>query len=226
MKMLKKLASENENSTPSLPSLKNSKPSTDKIEKEKMILKILKYQESKRFGERIKKGLGIKYTRTQLLKCSNDNLESILYRIRIFLNNSNLDAVFDHMVRYTAKGYEDFVSNFYDIEGFSDILLSNPAWWDLVEKYKIEQEMPDIPPSLQMVYIIASTTYIAHLQNQLKERRSKPIKPQKEEIVILDEDDKKYGASPNKVRPVSKKSKMNQDEALLKRTKKSVGQIL
>lgn len=213
MKMLKKLASENENPTPSPLPKNSSKPSSDKIEKEKMISKILKYQDSKRFGDRIKKGLGIKYTRTQLLKCSNDNLDSILYRIRIFLNNSNLDAVFDHMVRYTAKGYEDFVSNFYDIEGFSDILLSNPAWWDLVEKYKIEQEMPDIPPSLQMVYIIASTTYIAHLQNQLKERRSKPIKVEKkEEIVIVDKDDKK--------------SQMGQDEPLLKRTKKSVGQIL
>ena len=55
-----------------------------KTDKEKLILKIFKYQNNKRFGENIKKNLGLKYTRSQLLKCSIENLESILFRIRNF----------------------------------------------------------------------------------------------------------------------------------------------
>lgn len=150
------------------------RPTGGTTDKEKLILKILKYQNNKRFGARIKKDLSMKYTRGQLLKCSITNLESILFRIRNYLNSSNMDAVFDHMTRYAAKGYEDLMSQFYDIEGFSDMLLQNPAFWDALERYKIEQEMPDIPPSMQMFYIIASTTYISHLQNQMKAIKQKP----------------------------------------------------
>ena len=142
-----------------------------KVDKEKLILKILKYLNSKRFGPKLKSDLGIKYTRTQLLKCSKDNLEGILFRIRNYLNTQNMDVVFEHMARYTAKGYEDLVSNFYDIEGFSDILMQNPAFWDAFERWKIEHEMPDIPPSMQLMYIIASTTYIAHLQKGIKNNK-------------------------------------------------------
>lgn len=142
----------------------------DKVGKEKKIMKILKYLGSKRFGAKLKSELGIKYTRPQLLKCSNDNLDAILFRIRNYLNTRNMDMVFEQMARYTAKGYEDLVSNFYDIEGFSDLLMQNPAFWDAFERWKIEHEMPDVPPSVQMMYIIASTTYIAHLQKQVKIR--------------------------------------------------------
>ena len=178
-------------------------------------MKILKYQESKRFGDRIKKGLGIKYTRAQLLKCSNENLGAILYRIRTFLNNSNLDAVFEHMARYTARSYEELVSNFYDIEGFSDLLLSNPAFWDAFERWKIEKEMPEIPPSFQMLYMIISTTYLAHLQNKVKNQNN-PAKfksQEPKEIVITDKDDKKQMSN-------------NISTPLVKKTRNRVGSIL
>ena len=133
MKEQKQLASVEHSNT--LSQLNNGNRAT---EKEKLIMKILKYQGNRRFGEKIKKGLGIKYTRQQLLKCSNENLEAILYRIKTFLNNVNMDAVWEHMARHTAKGYEELVSNFYDIDGFSDLVLSNPAFWDAFERYKIE----------------------------------------------------------------------------------------
>lgn len=154
----------------------NSSPIHDtntKIDKEKLILKILKYQSNKRFGPKIKKDLGLKYTRPQLLKCSFENLESILFRIRNYLNSQNMDAVFEHMATFTAKGYEDFISNLgYDIDGFSDMLLANPSFWDQLERYKIEKEVIDIPPSFQLMYIVATTTYIAHLQNTIKQNKT------------------------------------------------------
>ena len=145
-----------------------TKKRENKVDKEKKILKILKYQNSQRFGSRIKKDLGIKYTRVQLLKCSVENLDSILFRIRNYLNTSNMDHVFEHLARYAAKGYEDVVSQFVDIDGFSDLLLQNPAFWDAYSIWQIEREMPELPPSIQMLYIVSSTTYIAYLQNKVK----------------------------------------------------------
>ena len=152
------------------------------IVKEDLITKIIKYQTNKRFGPIVNKELGMKYTRTQLTKYSVDNLETILHRIRTHLNTRNMDQVFEHMAKVTAKGYEDLVSGFgYNIEGFSDLLLANPSWHDAFERWKIERKIPDIPPSFQLMYIIASTTYMAHIQNQkyeiLKERKAQKDQP-------------------------------------------------
>ena len=155
------------------------------IVKEDLISKILKYQSNKRFGNIINKELGFKYTRTQLTKYSVDNLETILHRIRTHLNTRNMDQVFEHMAKVTAKGYEDLVSGFgYNIEGFSDLLLANPAFHDAFERWKIERKIPEIPPSFQLMYIIASTTYMAHIQNKkydvLREKKVQKADPKPE----------------------------------------------
>ena len=137
------------------------------IIKEDMIAKILKYQSNKRFGGIINKELGFKYTRLQLSKFKIETLETILHRIRTHLNTRNMDQVFEHMAKVTAKGYEDVVSGFgYNIDGFSEMLIQNPAFHDAFERWKIERKAVNIPPSLQLMYIIASTTYIAHTQNK------------------------------------------------------------
>lgn len=193
-------------------------PETDftKTDKEKLILKILKYQSNKRFGERIKKNLGIKYTRAQLIKNNQESLESILFRIRNYLNSQNLDAVFEHMAQFSAKGYEDLVCGIgYDISGFSSILLQNPSFWDNLERYKIERHIPDIPPAMQLVYIITSTTYIAHLQNNIQapsktEQSSKsPSKPSK-----------------SKTKSTNKKVDTNKDKNTSTDTKMNVGDVI
>lgn len=135
--------------------------------KEEIIMKILRYQNSKRFGDYINKTLKIKYSREQLSKISVDRLESILHRIRINLNNRNVDAMIDSMVQTCAVGYEHTISNFYDITGFTELLLNNPGFHDAVERYKCECQMPDIPPGLQIGYIVASTTLAAHSLNEM-----------------------------------------------------------
>lgn len=146
---------------------KKQEPSKGVI-KEEHITKILKYQTNKRFGTIINKELGFKYSRAQLTKYSIDNLETILHRIRTHLNTRNMDKVFEHMAKVTAKGYEDLVSGFgYDIEGFSELLLANPSFHDAFERWKIEKSnIPDVPPSFQLMYIVASTTYMAHIGNK------------------------------------------------------------
>ena len=154
------------------------------IEKEEAIDKIIKYQTNIRFGPIITKELGFKYTRTQLSKQSIDQLETILHRIRTHLNSRNMDQVFEHMAKITAKGYEELVTGFgYNIEGFQQLLFENPAFHDAFERWKIEKKIPDVPPSFQLMYIVASTTYIAHLQNQhlvkTKDIKKEPLqKPQ------------------------------------------------
>ena len=146
----------------------NNKNNDDHIEKENMINKIIKYETNKRFGPIINKELGFKHSRAQLSKLKNDNLETILHRIRTYLNTRNMDQVFQHMAKVSAKGYEELVTGMgYNIEGFQEILFQNPSFHDAFERWKIENgtNIPNIPPSLQLMYIIASTTYIAHISN-------------------------------------------------------------
>ena len=153
------------------------------IVKEDLVNKIIKYQSNARFGTIINKELGIKYTRNQLSKYTIDNLETILHRIRTHLNTRNMDHVFEHMAKVTANGYEDLVTGFgYNIEGFSDLLFANPAFHDAFERWKIEQKIPEIPPSLQLVYIIAATTYMAHLNAPRKSVQETKIEPPKKKI--------------------------------------------
>lgn len=176
--------------------------SQDLVKKEDLIRVILKYEGNERFGGTLKKELGFKHTRNQLTKLDVDDLEVILHRIRTHLNTRNMDQVFNHMVKQSAKGYEDIVTGFgYDIRGFEEILLSNPAFWDAFERWKIEQKIPDVPPSLQLMYLVASTTFIAHKRNTiLDEKKSRddtiiprpPLKKRTQpskDIEIIDSDD-------------------------------------
>ena len=148
---------------------------------------ILKYQQSKRFGPILKKDLKLNYTRDTLSRKKINQIEVILHRIRSFLNSRNLDAVFEHMASTCAIGYEKTVTPFYNIDGFSQILLQNPDFWDCLERWKIERELPNIPPHLQMLYIVASTTITAHEINKLKS----PAVATQPDLVIVDKDDKK-----------------------------------
>ena len=183
--------------TPSDPTpVKKTDVKNKEIEKEDLITKIIKYQNNKRFGTIINKELGFKYTRPQLSKQSIDGLETILHRIRTHLNTRNMDQVFEHMAKVTAKGYEDLVSGFgYNIEGFQEILFQNPAFHDAFERWKIERKIPDIPPSFQLMYIIASTTYIAHLQNkhvvanrEIKQEPPKKLQTKPDNMIISDDE--------------------------------------
>ena len=167
------------------------------IEKENYITKILKYQSNRRFAPIINKEMGLKYTRNQLTKLKPDNLEAILHRIRTHLNNRNMEQVIEHMIKVSAKGYEDVITGFgYDITGFQSLLFENPAFHDSVQRYLIEREVPDVPPSLQILYIVASTTYMAHLNNQslvaIREKKNEPPQPKPERIQQKkDKDEKK-----------------------------------
>ena len=148
--------------------------------KEEKIMQVLNYQNSSRFGNDVRKTLKFNYTRDQLVKKSIDQIDNILFRIRNYLNNRGMNGIYEQMVRTTAVGYENLVTNFgYDITGFGDMLFANPAFWDSFERWKIEKTLPDVPPSLQLMYIVSSTTLLAHMKNKqlpppARSDRSKP----------------------------------------------------
>jgi hypothetical protein len=169
--------------------------------KESLIMKIQKYQSSRRFGPYITKELKITQSREQLTKLSIDRLENILHRIRINLNNRNMDSIMETMTITCAKGYETTVSNFYDIDGFTELLTANPGFWDAFERWKIEREMPEIPPCIQLAYIIATTTFAAHSFNASKvsiikentESKSSAKSKPEEDLIIKDDDNFEIG---------------------------------
>lgn len=135
--------------------------------KEQKIMQVLNYQNSSRFGNDVRKTLKFNYTRDQLVKKSIDQIDNILFRIRNYLNNRGMNGIYEQMVRTSAVGYENLVTNFgYDITGFGEMLFANPAFWDSFERWKIEKTLPDVPPSLQLMYIVSSTTLLAHMKNK------------------------------------------------------------
>ena len=151
--------------------------------KEDRVMRILNYQNSARFGGGIRKELKFNYTRDQLMKKSIDQIDNVLYRIRNYLNNRGMDGIYEQMVRTSAMGYEKVVSEFYEIEGFSEMLMQNPAFWDAFERWKIERTLPDIPPSLQLMYIVGSTTLLAHMKNNAIIEKPIPKKPIPKDII-------------------------------------------
>lgn len=130
------------------------------------MMQVLNYQNSSRFGNDVRKTLKFNFTREQLVKKSVDQIDNILFRIRTYLNNRGMNGIYEQMVRTSAMGYETIVSEFYDIEGFSDMLFANPSFWDAFERWKIERKLPDIPPGMQLMYIVSSTTLLAHMKNK------------------------------------------------------------
>ena len=164
-KQIEKMMDTVQTAPTSLPQNPKSSSKQNKLNiKEDKMMRVLNYQNSARFGNGIRKDLKFSYTRDQLSKKTIEQIDNILYRIRNYLNNRGMDGIYEQMVRTTATGYENIVSEFYDIEGFSEMLTQNPAFWDAFERWKIERTLPDIPPSFQLCYIIASTTLMAHMR--------------------------------------------------------------
>ena len=131
-------------------------------EKQKLINTIQKYQDSSRFGKAVKFELGFKQNFVELSEKSENELDNILYRIRRHLDNRNLDKFYENMATTLAVTYEQVLSPFYPIDGFSDMLLDNEDFWNSYERFRIESEFPSVNPTTQMLFMIAQMTVIAH----------------------------------------------------------------
>ena len=92
-------------------------------------------------------------------------LDKILHRIRIQLDNENLDAFYTGFAKTGSILVEKSMSQFYNIDGFTDHLFQNEAFLDGLERYKIENPFPYVPASVQISYAIVSTAFITHQLN-------------------------------------------------------------
>ena len=170
-----------------LKSLSSDGPSQ---EKQELIMIIKRYQSNPRFKQYIKKDLGIDYSHSSLTKKSINGLKDILEKIRVNLNNRNVSKMMDSVGQSTSVAYETVLSEFYDIEGFTDNLWGQENFLDVWEKLKIETTMPNIPPMVQVGLIVLQTTMLTHELNKLKQRPVEMKGPSEEDMKIIDEDEK------------------------------------
>lgn len=169
-------------------SKKSSLPDVDSKEKQTLIMTIRKYQDNQRFKKFVTKDLGVNDTYGTLNKKSISTLKDILERIRVNLDNRNVDKMLDAMAKNGSVVYEKVLSSWYDIDGFTDNLFSQESFLDCLEKVKIETNLPRIPPSVQMGYIVLQTTLLTHELNKSKKPKTEMEGPPDfEDLVITDE---------------------------------------
>ena len=153
----------------------NNKSDTDKKqEREIQVMKIIKYQESERFGEYLKETLGLNYTADELRKRNSKQLNDILIKIRLRLDNRNVDQLFSQMVEMSAVMFEKGVNPVFECSGFAKNLLNNPSFHDAIERYKIELKLPNVPPLVQISYIVTATLITTHEMNKIQQVNQQP----------------------------------------------------
>lgn len=160
--------------------------------------KIIKYQTSKIFGEIIHKELKFNYTREQLKNKTILELDELLDKIRLHLNNRQTEKIFDSMVVMGSLAIEKSIDPFYECSGFSDNLCQSKDFWTAMETYKIENGtyLPDIPPYIQLMYIMSSTLMLTHQLNKVEKNSKKKVvmnppvmnPPSEEDISKLEND--------------------------------------
>ena len=124
--------------------------------------------------------LKINFTETALQKKKVKFLEDTLDRIRINLDNRNLDNFYNALLVNATMSFETLMEHFWTIQGFSDSLMNNPHFLDSVERFKIENigKMPSLPPSIQLIFIMSQTAFICHTLATKKNENQVPHKMQ------------------------------------------------
>ena len=135
-------------------------------EKRTLIFKIQKYQNSQRFGSFVRHSLHINQSESQLNKLNLDQLNDILAKIRLQLDNKNLDTFYNSLIEGGCNIMENVLNPYYNIDGYGKNLISNHTFMDALERYKIENPFPSISPSIQLSYAMISTLIMTHELNK------------------------------------------------------------
>ena len=147
----------------------------DSRKKQSIIMKIQKYLSSARFKDFLCSQLKINYTNSQLQSKNIEQLEDILNKIRVHLDSKNLDTFYNQLATSGAVMFEKSISSFYDVEGFAVNLTANPQFYDIYDRYKIEAELPSVPPSVQLFWLISQTAVLTHEKNKLRRLSKKKL---------------------------------------------------
>ena len=150
-------------------------------EREKLIYIIQKYQSSQIFGEYVQQELKINYSSESLHKKTVEQLESILAKIRLHLDNRNLDKIYDGVLFSSTMLIETFSRPMVNVDGFNKMLQENEQFLNCWERFKCESVMPTIPSHVQLMFILGQTYFMAYAMNQSKEE--KEVAPEVQNII-------------------------------------------
>ena len=162
-------------------------------ERQRIIHIIQKYQASERFGSYIRTELKITYSNDTLNKKSITQLEGILEKIRLHLDNRNLNQVYDSVLFSTTQMIELMSKPVANVDGFTKMLRENEEFANCWEKFKCESVMPTIPSHLQMLFILGQTYLMAYSIN-----KSNDISPETAQILTEIENEVDEEQSQNK----------------------------
>ena len=111
-------------------------------------------------------------------------------KIRIQLDNRNLDSFYNGLIKGGANLSESLLRNYYNIDGFGDELLGNKTFMDALERQKCENPFPSVSPMLQISYALISTAIMTHELNKRKLNPNTQLKVEpQQEMAPLNEDD-------------------------------------
>ena len=150
-------------------------------DKQKLIHIIQKYQASERFGPIVRTQLKISYTSEALNKKSIPQLQTILDKIRLHLDNQNLNKIYDGALFSSTALIETMSKPIgVNVDGFSTMLMENDEFLSCWERFKCESVMPTIPSHIQMMFILGQTYFLAYAINKQKDYKA----PQEVQDVI------------------------------------------
>ena len=195
----------NESKMKSIGSIKKNE-----TEKQEMIHIIQRYQSSTIFGEYITKELKIDYDDTSLNKKNIHELDVILTKIRLKLDNMNLDSMYDNVLFGSTKLVETLSKPVVNVDGFSKMLEENQQFVSCWERLKCETVMPTIPPYLQMLLIVSQTYFLAYATNKMNE-------PSKEIVDIITDVEREIAEEESRISKSSdSKSPQNTNDRISK----------
>ena len=134
--------------------------------KQNAIYTIQKYQTSAIFGDYVKNELKINYTEEMLNKKSVAQLESILSKIRVNLDNKGINKMYDSVLFGSTSMIENISRPIVNVDGFNKMLMENEQFLRCWERFKCGSVMPTIPSHIQMMCILAQTYFLAYAMNK------------------------------------------------------------
>ena len=156
----------------------------DKIKKEgedkqTLIMTILRYQDSKRFSDYLKKHALI--TKPEALdKKEIKQLKELLVRIRFCLSNRGASSLIDDFIKAGLSGAEALISTKtkYKITGMTEICFNDEEWLDCYELCKLEYlSFGYIRPELRLLLAtlrIGSTCHVINTNERFKNVVNQP----------------------------------------------------
>lgn len=140
---------------------RKKKPGETRFVKQSLILKILRFQGSERFGKYLMEN-GVNFAEMELQARTMNDLKDIEAKIKALVMNKSTSKMYENGVEQIAGIVEANVSNFYNIKGFKTLLMNSEDFMNELEEIKLSYEIPYVGPEWRMIYTIGETMLLAN----------------------------------------------------------------